>query len=72
MRTARDSIEIYVGAAMSLFQHFITDPAKAALAKRVGATENDNSHEERKLPTYCLIVNYLLASYTTENMKAEA
>lgn len=57
---------------MWLFQYFMKDPAKAAVAHRLCAKEDQNSQKEGKLTIYCQVVNYLLATYAIEDMIAEA
>lgn len=57
---------------MLLFQHFMKDSTKAALAHMVSATENDNHHNEEKPTTNCQVVSYLLATYDTGDVEAES
>lgn len=54
------------------FQHFIKDPAKAALAHRVCAPGGEQHQLEGKLTSYCEIVSYLLETYATGDVTAEA
>lgn len=44
------------------------DPAKAALAHRVGATKENVLEQEEVLTTYCKEVIYLLATYAINDV----
>lgn len=46
-------------------------PGKADLAKCVPSTKEDDRQEEKRLTTNCQLVNYLLASYTTDDIIVE-
>lgn len=50
-KTACDSSGFYEGVATQLFQHFMKGHVKAALARRVCATENDKPSKEGNLTT---------------------
>lgn len=52
---------------MWLFQQFIKDPAKAALAHRVRAKKEISAQEEGKLTRYCQVVNYLVGNYASDD-----
>lgn len=54
------------------FPNFLNEVAKTALSYRMSTTENSNPHEIDELPTHCLVVNYLLKTYGTNNVFAEA
>lgn len=56
-KTACDRNLIHKGAAMWIFQHFIKDTPKAALAHRVSATKKDVPEQEEQLTTYCQSVS---------------
>lgn len=69
--TACDIKSINEGAAMRLFSNFIWVPDKAPFSHRVIA-ENNNSHQqEGKLTTYGKVVNYLLETYTIDDVIAK-
>lgn len=44
---------------------------KAAWSYCISATEDSNTHKEWILTTYCQYVNYLLETYTTDDVIAE-
>lgn len=67
-KTVCDSNDIYDGAALWLFQHFVKDPAKAALAHKVSTTKQGVPAWKRKLTTYGQVHNYLLVSYTIDDV----
>lgn len=71
-KNACGSIGIYEEAAMWQFQNFFKERAKAALIHRVCTTRKDDSQSEGRLTTYCQVVCYLLATYATDNVIAEA
>lgn len=58
--------------AIWIFQHFMIDPAKIALVDSACATTEDAFEQEWKLPTYFQVANYLLATYDTVDVIAEA
>lgn len=70
-KTTCDSNGIHEEAAMGLFQNFMNDRAKVAFAHPVCTTENDDLQSERKLTTFCQVVNYLLATYAIEKVIAK-
>lgn len=63
--------ETYKKAANWLFQHFMIDPTKAALAHRVGATENVDPQKVGKLTANCQVVDQLPDTYEKDNVLAE-
>lgn len=48
------------------------DRSKAALAHRVRATKEDEFSQEGRPTTYRQVVNYLFATYATDDVIAEA
>lgn len=69
---ACDWNKIQEGAAIWLFQHLMKDPFKAAPTHRLCTSVNEDLHEEEKQTTYCQVVTYLLATYATDHVIAEA
>lgn len=59
-RFACYSNRIHEEPAMCLFPHFMKEAAKAALSYRLRATEENTTHKEGALATYCRVVNYIL------------
>lgn len=72
IKTAYESNGIHERAAMWLFLHSVTEPAKAALSFRVSVTEDNNTHKAETLTTYCQAVRYLLESWAADDAIAEA
>lgn len=48
------------------------EPARAALAHRMGTSVEGNFYEEGKLTSYCQLVNYVLEAYASSDVIAEA
>lgn len=71
-KTARDSNGIHERAVMWLLRYFMRDQIKSALAHRVCATKEDDPQKERKLMTYCKVVSYLIATYASDDVMANA
>lgn len=71
LKTACDNNSIHKDAATWLFPHFVTEPAKAALPHRMTADKR-NHQQGDKLTTYCQVINYLLETFATDNIIAEA
>lgn len=67
IRRAFDRNAIYECADMWLFQHFLKDPAKAALERIISGTKEEDPEQEESLTTYCQEINYLLATYATDD-----
>lgn len=61
-----NSNDVVEAAAMWLFQLFMKDSAKPALAHRVTATKEDDSQQEGKLTPCCQVVTYALSTYPTD------
>lgn len=57
---------------MWLFCHFIKEPTKASIVRRVGGLFEDDAHKEGKLKRYYQAVNYLLETYATDDVIVEA
>lgn len=72
VKRACDFNGLYAGAARRLYQHFLMDTAKAALASRIGAIEKGNPYKEGEMTTYSQVVNYLLVTFATNDVRAEA
>lgn len=71
IKTACGSKSFHENAAMWLFPHIIGEPIKAALSNRVTDDERNRQHNE-KPTTYCQVVRYLLETYATDDVIAEA
>lgn len=71
-KTACNSNGIHEEAAIKLFQHFMKDPAKSALVHSVCDTKEDDPQQDGKLTTHCQVVHYLLTTYATDDLIAEA
>lgn len=72
LNTACESSTIHEDAAMLLFPHFMTEPAKAALSYIMSATEDNTTHKEATLTAYCQVVKYLLETNATDDVIAGA
>lgn len=57
---------------MCLVYYFIRKPAVAALNGRNSLPSSSQARQEGRLTSYCQVDNYLLATYTTDNIIAEA
>lgn len=55
---------------MQTFKYFMTNLAKAALAHSICATKEDEAEQERTFTTCLQLVNYLLATYATDDVIA--
>lgn len=53
---------------MWFFQHFMKDPDKADLPRRVSSTKHDVTEQKGKIAKYCPVVNYLLVPDATEDV----
>lgn len=62
---------IFEGAAMYMFLYFMNVPGTATLAHQVCDTENDDSQKESKPSTWCQDVNYLIATFTSDDVTSE-
>lgn len=56
---------------MWLLEHFMKHPGEATLTRRVWATKEDFPQKNGKSTTYCQVVNYLLATYATDDFITE-
>lgn len=63
---------IHEGPAMRLLQHFIQESAKAALSHRVTVDNRKDYQQHGKLTTYRHVANYLLGTYETYGVIAQA
>lgn len=70
LRTAYQSNFMNEVAAMRIFQHFMKDPAKAALAHNICATKKEDRQQEWTLTTNCDVVNYTPVTYSMDNFVA--
>lgn len=46
--------------------------AKAALSYEMSGTEDNTNHREEALTAHCQVFNYVLETYATDNVIAEA
>lgn len=58
--------------AMWLFHIFMKKPVKAALNACTCLSSSSQAHKEGGLTSYCHVVKYLLATYGTDDIIAEA
>lgn len=70
-KSACDSNGVYEEAAMWLFPYFLKELAKAALSNYMMTQNSGQTHFEGKLTTYCQVVNYMLETYTADNVIVE-
>lgn len=64
---------IYRSAALRLFHFFVKNQPPAASSSRI-ALRPKSSHRpqnESTIPAYCEVVNYLMETYATDDVKAE-
>ena len=71
-KTACDSIGVHEGAAVWLFSAYMKEPAKAALTMRIESNVKKSKPSKGQLRTYSEIVNYLLKTYASDDVIAEA
>lgn len=74
-KTACDTNGIHEGAAIWIFHFSLRDPARVAPTARTvnksSWTSNKSSRDTSKLTTYCEVVQYLLRTYSTDDIIAE-
>jgi len=76
-KDACDGSSVNEGAAMWLFQYFLTTPAKTLVTQRLkqpatSSKQKARDRKEKKLTSYAAVVNYLLNEYASDDIIAKA